>query len=423
MAQFTGVDELNGLYKRVYAKDGPVNVIPEVGLLVKMLKLSDADKEGDRFVQNVVVAHSHGFTYNTTSNTAYTLNNAVAMTTKEATVQGSEIILRDAISYKAAAKSAGGNVKAFRSAVELVLENMQDSHTKRLELSLLYGGYGIGKTSSSANASTTSTVVTLTDASWAVGIWSGAENAVINFYNGSSLVSSGADADFIVAGVDPDNKKLTLTGTTTGIAALDTSIGSGTRDIFWKGAKSEECYGLEYIMRNTGSLFGIDASVYSLWKSNVVSAGSAQLTMAKVLKGVARAYGRGLVGKAKLLCNPLTWANLAADLAALRKYDASYQRGKGENGFESITYYAQNGEIEIIGYGMIKEGLAFMFPAEGCLKRLGASEISFNTPGMGDKIFTQLANNAGFELRNYSNQAILAQKPATCVLFDLIVNA
>lgn len=421
MAQFTGLDELNGLAKEVYGESGPVNIIPEAGMLMRKFKLKDAEKQGDSFIQNVVVAHSHGFTYNSTSNTAFDLNDSIAMTTKEASVSAAEIVLRDAISYRAAARTAGGNKKAFRSAVDLVVDNMLESHTKRLEASLLYGGYGIGVASSSTNSSATVTVVTLSEASFAEGIWMGAENAKIEFRVGSNLVSSGSDAVFTITKVDLDNRKLTVSGTATGISALDSDISGAAQDIFWYGAYGQEAYGLEYIMRNTGSLFGIDAATYGLWKSNIYSAGSAQLTMAKVLKGASRANARGLNGKAILAVNPLTWANLASDLSALRKYDNSYSKKKLENGTEAICFYAANGEIEIVGYNMIKRGLAMLIP-EKKVKRLGSTEITFNTPGMGGKMFDQLTGKAGFELRNYSDQCIFCETPAQMVLFTDIVN-
>jgi hypothetical protein len=143
--------------------------------------------------------------------------------------------------------------------------------------------------------------------------------------------------------------------------------------------------------------------------------------MAKVLKGVSKAFARGQVGKLSLYVSPLTWANLAADLSALRKYDGSYKRGKLENGTEGITFYAQNGEIEIIGYNIIKQGFAYALPLDH-VHRVGSTDVTFDTPGMGGKIFTQLANNAGFELRNYSDTAVFVDAPARCVFFTGITN-
>lgn len=424
MAQYTGVDELNGLFKNVYGEDGPIDLIPEVGMLYQKLKLRDTERIGAQFIIDVIVANSHGFTYNSSSNTAFSLNNHIAMTTAPATITAAELVLRDAIAYRAASRSSGGNKKAFKDATELVVKNMYDSHVKRLEISMIYGGAGIAATSSSVNVDATHTAVTMTAASWSPGIWAGLENAQIEFRlasNFATLVSSAADAIFTVQKVDNDNKKVTVTGTATGITALDTAIAAASQAVLFYGSYQQEMSGLRTILANTGSLFGIDAATYGLWKANLYDCGSAQLTISKVIKGMSKAYSRGLMGKAMLLVNPLTWANLAADLAGLRKYDGSYRRQKAENGFESITFYAQSGEVEIVGYNIIKEGEALALPLDR-VHRVGSTDVTFNTPGMGGKIFTQLANNAGFELRNYSDSAIFVETPARCVLFQSIVN-
>jgi hypothetical protein len=204
MAQYTGTDELDGLFKTVYGDKGPIDLIPEVGELYKSVKLRNSEKIGANYVMTVIVANSHGFTYNTTSHTAFALNNHIAMTTQDATIPGTELVLRDAIGYRAASRSAGGKVQAFKDATDLVVKNMQDSHVKRLELMMWYGGLGIGASSSSANVDTTHTAITMTDASWASGIWSGLENAQIAFYKVSddTLVSSSTDAIFTVQKVN-----------------------------------------------------------------------------------------------------------------------------------------------------------------------------------------------------------------------------
>src|SRR5581483_4286645 len=143
---------------------------------------------------------------------------------------------------------------------------------------------GIGVTSSSANASSTSTVVTLTAASWATGIWAGMENCPLNFFkqSDSSLVSSGTDAVFTISSIDVDNRKLTLTGSAAGIAALDTAILAGACDIFFDTARTDattfnEMVGINKIITNTGTLFNISASTYNLWKGNTYDVGSASL--------------------------------------------------------------------------------------------------------------------------------------------------
>jgi hypothetical protein len=414
--------QLSGLFKEAYGDD-VYNLIPDVAKIVKMVSFIARDKEeGNKYHQPVIVSSEHGVTYAAPSAGAFTLNAAISMNMQDAQVEGSQLLLRSALSYDAAAK-ASNSKKAFMKATELLVENMLESITKRLEISILYGGSGIGVADSSVNASATSTVIQLTTASWASGIWSGAEQAQLNFYNipADTLVSSGADAIFTVSAVDTTNRKITVTGTATGITALDAALGANDCNIYFKGSKGAEMTGINGILTNTGTLFNISAANWNLWKANTYGVGSAQLTMGKVLAGVATAVDRGLNEKVELFLNPKTWANLNSDLAALRRYDGSYSRRKMDNGAEAIAYYGQNGEIEVISHNCVKEGEAFALPMKR-VKRLGAQDISFKTPGRGDDIFTQLSDSAGYELRCYTDQCVFLETPARAVKYTGIVN-
>ena len=422
MATYTGTEELDGLFKVVYGQNGPVNVIPEVAMIYREIPLRDSEKQGLKFVIPVLVANSQGFTYNTSSTTAFDLNDPIAMTTQEAEVTATELTLRDAITMRAASRSQGGNQKAFKDATELVVMNMQESHSKRLEIMYWYGGSdeGIGEADDSTNVSSTSTDVVLTAGSWANGIWSGLENCKIQFYQGGSLVSSGANSIFTITRINASTYTLRVTGTDTGITALDGALNSANAYIFFNGAYGEECAGIFKQLANTGSLFGIDAAVYGLWKANLYNVNSSQITMRKVLKGAAVAFGRGLEGKCRVCLNPLNFADLASDLAAYRRYDGSYSRSKAENGAEKISFYGQNGEIEIVGHPVIKPKDAALIDMKH-MRRLGSTDITFNLPGLGGRIFTLLPSKSGFELRNYSDTAIFIDAPARFVYFQNIV--
>jgi hypothetical protein len=424
MSQYVDVAQLNGNYKQVYG-DSIQNLIPDVAKLVKQISFVGADKrEGDKYHQPVSLTHENGFTYNGTGYNAFALNDHIAMTMKDAEVQGTELLLRSAISYGAAAKAAT-SIGAFKKVMSIVLENMMESATKRLEVGILYGQTGIGIADSSVNVDATNTTLTLLTASWASGIWAGSEGAQLQFYllPSESLISSGADSIFTVSKVSTSARTITVTGTITGITALDSAVSStGQASIYYRGAFGNEFAGMSKILQNTGTLFNINATSYNLWRGNTYSASGAVMNIGKVLSANALAVDRGLEEKTYMYCNPKTWANLNNDLAALRKFDGSYKKSKGDDGFESISYYAQNGEIEIVSHSCVKEGEAFMFPIKEVM-RLGAQDVSFKTPGRGDEIFTQLANNAGYELRLYTEQAIFFQTPAKGVYINNIVNS
>ena len=404
----TTTTDLDGLFKEVYTPDGLINLMPEASRLVKGIEFSEDEKIGDKYVQPVALTYEHGITYGAPAAGAFTLRAAGSMKTKKAEVDGYQMVLRSQMDYETAAKAQKGGARSFKKATQLQVENMMESLTKRLELSILYGQSGIGQASSSVNTDATTTVLQISTASWATGIWAGMENCPLNVFNASSgaLVSSGADSIFIISKVDVANKKLTVTGTATGISALDTLLSTTAGDIFFDTARASassysEMVGLRAIMVNTGSLFGVSASTYNLWAGTLYDVGSTALTFGKIINGIAEASGRGLQEKMVVYLNDKTWANVASDQAAL---------------------YSQNGEVELQPYNCVKEGEALGLPLKR-IKRVGAQDLSFNSLGNDGRIFRELSDGAGFEYRIYSDQSVFCETPAKLILFQNIVNS
>ena len=432
MASTTTVAQMNGLYKEAYA-DGIVGLIPDVAYLIKNISFSESEKIGNYYHQPVTLTRENGVTYAGAGAGAYALNTAIAMTMKDATVQGSQITLRSAIPYDTVARSVGSG-KAFRKATLPIMENNLESHTKRLEIAALYGHSPLGVTSAYTNVDGTNTTLTITAASWAVGMWGGEEGSklLITTSAGAALVTADGSAEVAtIVSVDPDNRKITVSAASGTITALESAAAAGAKLYFWNGAAAaaggttvsfNEMYGIDSIITNAGELFGISAATYNLWKGNSYAAGNGQLTMSKIFAAVNKAVGKGgLKEPAKVLVSTDTWPNLMTDLAALRKFDSSYQSGQAVNGFETIKYIGANGELEVVPHSCVKGGEAFILPLKKW-KRVGAQEVSFQTPGRSEEIFLQLASNNGFEIRSYSDQAVFCQSPAKCVKITTIVN-
>lgn len=404
MATVNTVSTLSGLFKSVYS-DTLINLQPDNAVLQKLVKFKESEKIGKSYEVPVILSSEQGVTYAAAGDGAVSLNSSVAATLKNAAVDGSQIFLRGQIDYEAAQKAAG-SARAFRNATELLLENLMDSGSRRLEIAMTYGQSGLATVSALA-----SQVITITTGQFAAGIWAGMENAVIDVYQGAT--GTVRQAGLVISSVDLDARTITVTGTTTGIVSGDT--------IYFKGAYGKECVGLNKIITNTGTLFGIDASAYALWAGSSYSAGSAALTMSKVLSAVSKAVAKGgLTEDVVLMVNPLTWSNLNSDQSALRQYVD--KDSKSVNGFESIDYRGMNGKISVIANPIVKEGEAFVFPPKR-IKRIGATEMTFKTPGRDDEIFLQVPDMNAYELRLYCNQSIFCEAPAKCVKITAIVNS
>ncbi len=413
---------LAGNFKEVYGDLH--NLIPDTAKMMKMIPYKPKAKIGNEFVEAVKLTHEHGVTYSSTDNNAgalVTLSTPIPLTLLDAKVTSSVLLLRAQIGYDAFARAEGGDKVAFKDASELVVEDLLESITKRLEISLLYGSSptGIGgiPTDGAEDSSGTLTIVLL-PAQWATGIWVGSENAQVDIYHGSTKLNS--LAPLVVKSVNPDTYTIVVTGNGTDTAAIDTYVATNADAfIVFTGSFGNEMAGLDDVCLNTGTLWNIDASQYALWTANTFSAGNANLTMGKLQSAIQKAVQKGLDGDVNVLVNPATWATLNTDLAALRRFveDSS----EGELGVESIKYMYAGGKMDVVAYNLVKEGECFIMPKKG-VNRIGAADIGFKLPG-GDNGFLHVPDRMGYEFRLFSSQAFFTPFIAKLVKVYNIVNS
>jgi hypothetical protein len=417
MATYNTSSTLSAMFKEIY-DNAAENLIPESVVIQKAVPFKAGDKElGDKFIVPVQLSHEHGVTYLGTNSGVSTLIDVNAAVYKEAQVDGYGMLLRAAISYSAAAKMSNSK-KAFMKWSEMLVSNMVNSLAKRKEVAYLYGQTGLGTVSSNGGGG----AITLTTASWASGIWAGMEGCELDCWASNLTTQRNTNATLVVSAVNLSTKVVTLTGNGTDLAAI------AANDVFFfRGANAgssvyNESPGLDKIITNSGTLYNISASTYSLWAGNSYSCGSASLTMAKVLAGSAICVERGLDEDAMLICSPKTFANLNSDLAALRQFDSSYKE-EGKNGFSSIVYRHQAGDLKIVSSIYCKEGEAFLFPVAKAA-RIGSTDITFKMPGKSDtEIFLQIPDKSGYELRCFAEDAFFLYTPARAVKYTSIVNA
>ena len=423
---------LNGLFRQKYSKEVK-NLIPDFAIVQKRVPFSQAELLGDFYHLPVVVADEHGFTYGGSTAANYTLNASIAMQLQDAQVAGSELTLTSEASYGAVSRSAKKGDTAVEKLVDLLMERMKSSTAKRVEIAMLYGQSltGIGQILSTSGSGTTR-VYTLTTATFAAGIWAGMENCQLDALETGSFASGpiNTNAAITVTSVSVGSMTVSVSGNGTDLTAVDSAISTGAIFYFYGAAGqlaslnvSKEMVGIDFILTNTGSLFNINAATYNLWESQTYDCKSAELSMGKVLSGLAIPVSRGLLQDVALLVSPPTWANLNSDLGGQRMFDESYDSKKGEKGVRSITYHGQNGLIEIISHPMVKQGEAFAVPFD-LIQRVGSTDIAFRGEGpLGQEdYFFQNTSTNGWTIRCYTDQAIMIEAPAHCVKFINIVN-
>jgi hypothetical protein len=411
---------LDTLFKQVYG-DGAIQAVPEFAKLMKRVSFSQREKLGEDYVVPVVLQHEHGFTYGASGDGDFTLNASVAGKVLKAKIHGSMIVLRSRLSYEDVFKASEAGAAAFESATSLVVDNMQRSFAKRQELAFIYGQMGIGQVSGAPVVSTNATV-TLTDASWAPGIWSGMKDCPLDCFSAQTDTATkrNANANLVVVSVTFSSKAVVLSGNNTDLNAI-----ADADHLYFLSARTatgfKECAGIDKILSVSATIFNIDASLYELWKGSEHSVGG-PISMLGALNGISKAVNMGLLEDSVIYLAATRWNSLNADQAALRRYGAEIA-AKAKSGSRAITYCSTNGDNEIEAHPFYKEGFAHLLPNPSKrLLRVGATDITFRRPGMDETIFRELTDNAGLELRAFADQAIMLQIPAHGVRYSGITD-
>lgn len=402
-------ESMNAIYKEAYA-DKVKDLIPDGVFCLKEISFISAEKQpGNFYHQPIALTLEHGFTYGGSGATAFTLRNGVASVYADAQIRGHEMVLRSYLSIGAVSRSKGKN--AFIQASKLIVENMLKSFSRRLEVQLVYGqaAGGIG-----VIESVTLNTVKVEDHEWASGIWSGSEKMPVEFRSNAGVLRGEAN----IVNSSLSSKQIEFDALPVGVVATDV--------MYYAGAYGKEFAGIHKIITNSSSLFGIDASQYSLWSGNTVnvgtnfSGGEAVLSFAKVEESIAAAMDKGLAEEEVIvLCNPRSWNNLLTEQAAKRQYDQSYSSSKLENGSKAIVFHGMNGLIKIHASIFIKEGYAYVLPLKDYM-RIGSSDVTLDQPGYEGKFMKLLENANAYELRAYTDQALFCSAPGKSTLLTFI---
>lgn len=401
MAGENTATSLDALFHEVFlsGEAGIVNVVPQV---TKMQRLIDLDEElnpGDYFKQMIELAGEAGITYAGPDEDVVALAAAEASESKEAQVKPYQMFERSVMGYNAADKASAGGKKSFRDATEHMVMNMLRTIRKRVEIDLIYGQKPLGVVESVVGQ-----VIKISETSWAPGIWYGMRNASIDVFDADDATVE--QAGLKITGVSISTRELTVSGTATGMAAGSL--------VYLKGQNSagtkKSMFGLDALAtHSSGLLYNINSTTYpDGWKAQT-KAINANLSMRKGLELADMAGIAGCEQDMVLLIPHRAYTDLNSDQAALREYDGSYSQNGSVNGVKSITFVGQTGKLDIVPHTYLKESECFLFAPEN-FKRIGR-EIGFTRPGPGGtgadgKIFRELADNTGFELRCWTKQTL-----------------
>jgi len=418
-------------YKQRYGEF--TNPLPEENTIADWFDFVPQDQRpGQAFNFPVVVQNEHGQTADNTG-TAFNLNSAIDSVLKNAVIDGSTLALVGNIPYDVTFRGRNGagngnNGGAFRTAFELKTSLMMQAMEFYRELSLMYGcgntttaAANIGVCSApitgGANLGTgAGQIVSITTASLAPGLWNNMIGALVDVYQSDATTLRAAGVS-----VTAFNTSVGTTLATVQLFKTSSSAVVAPNDIIVPaGWVSKTCVGVESILTNTGTLFGINAGQYPMWKAVNFSAGSAALTRAKILGMAAKLFPNGLDSGGKLFVSAPTFGDLAEEADALQRYTGNTDEVKRQ-GANNLEYKSPAGTINVALHKYMKQGEAMFFP-KGIGKRVGSTDITFRGEGQ-DWFFLELPNNAGCQLRTLSNQAPVLRIPYRCALISAITNS
>ena len=167
--------------------------------------------------------------------------------------------------------------------------------------------------------------------------------------------------------------------------------------------------GMDAVNRNTGTLYGISYSTYSLMGGNVIDSATGLPSLAKLLSACGVLAQFGARGNTIAVMAPKAFEVINSDMSGLRMFPQAQTEGK--NGFKGLTFYSQTGTLELMPHPFQKDGQINLF-VEGEAYRIGASDLNFiRRQGSQDTLTLEISTAAASEMRIYSSEALVVEAP------------
>lgn len=427
------------IFKKVYGQAH--DLVPKSDVVDDLLPFKAGAASGEEFVEDFILGDEVGATWAGQAQRAFDIKQGIAGAVEQSLVKPTQFMLETILAYAFASRSAQGGEEAFFNGTKNRMKNHLSSHAKLRAIEKLYGqsAEGLG----SVSFAPAGTIYRATPYSGAGDITlTRKDETTIAFVDGINVAEKAIlfqpgqfAAGFYVGkrgivlkqvetatGLVVASGKLSTVDASLGVIYVDFTPVAATavnsHIIVYDEWENGMCMvGVEKIIKNNGLLFGIDARKFDLWKGQRLSLKNQKFNLKAVQVAVADAVNAGgLEDSLDILVNPITFGQMSADEASLRKYDASYKSSAASNGFESIEYFAANGVNRIRASNKVKEGHAFGL-IKGDWLCSGSQAPSFNVTGMQEEVIFPLERQAGFVVRSFSDMFAICRKPACQIIW------
>ena len=396
------VTSLNEMHQATYA-DTIERTLPDGTKFQKYVPFEKGDdSETHEYKQTLMLKDELGFSM---GEGAFSYNPPVPGDRKKAKIKANDLALTGAMSI-GDAKQSLDDKKKYRNNAGSIVESMNASMRKILEMQLMYGRMGLAEIKSVLpipNDKAVTTSITLKD-NCAPAMFAGMEGLKVDFYNGETKLNSSPIA---ITQISTNELILTIKGTNANLKNL-----SEGNVLYLYNCYNFEMEGLAKILSTTsGKLFDIECDEYSTWGANLFEAGNKAMSMRLILRAMSSAVDKGLDEDVLCFTNSRHWNQLHDQLLAQRVFDSSYKKERTEIGSREITYYGNNGMITFVPHIYTKLGDAFIFPKKR-FKRIGYQDPTFGIPGTDiSNVWNRMESRHGVYSRIWTNQALFTANP------------
>lgn len=408
------VASLNANMKYVIPNDKPVSLLPDNVKMLKMLpEIRKSNMLGRKALVPVELTAEGGVTYG--DGTAFLYDSVVDGTWSEAQVDAIPVVLNMELS-RSAVDRLSNDTNAFIDIMTLRTKSMGKELGRRAETGIFYGKSptGLGTVGAITGTAGAVLVITFTAGQWAPGFWAGRKGhrfEVRQVTTGTGRAGHTATiANFLtLTSVDFVAKKCTFAGNATEILSV-----VATDVIYYRGSYTNDMIGFDSQLTTAGSVFGIDNTVYELWKGSAYTLGSSAFSEFIKGMGIAVSVG-GLSDDTVAFINSTKWEALNSTITnANYRNTAIGDLSAAKAGVRGMTFETQAGITTLIGSPYIKEADGFVYSMKDVLT-VGVKKVSFDASNGKGEFWYDLPSNYGARMQGaYEFQAIL-QSPACAV--------
>lgn len=405
------VASLNAAMKYVLPNDKPVSLLPDNVKMYKMLpEIRETQKLGRKALVPVELTAEGGVTYGDGSAFAY--ETVVDGTWSEAQVDSVPVVLNMELS-RGAVDRLSSDKNAFIDIMTLRTRSMGKELARRAESGIFYGKSptGLGTVGATTGTSGATLVITWAAGQWAPGVWAGRKGHRFEFRQVTTgTARAGTAANLLtLTSVNWTLKTCTFTGNAGEIATV-----VATDVCYFRGSYTNDMIGFDAQMLTNGSVFGIDNTIYDLWKASLYTLSSTAFSEFIKGMGIAVAVG-GLADDTLAVINSTKWEALNSTVTNQNyRNSGSSDNAAAKAGVKGMTFDTQAGTTTLIGSAYVKEGDGFIMSMKDVIN-LGVKKVSFDASNGKGEYWMELPSNYGARMQGAYEFQPMLQQPAQSV--------